>query len=222
MNAAILVAAGSSSRMGFDKPTALLCGSPVIVHSLRAIQDCADIAVAVLVCGEHRIPEFTTLAAPFDKFRHIVAGGAVRGTSVLRGLEALSSDQPLFVAVHDAARPLASAPLFSSVLASAAAHGAASAAQPVSDSLHRADASGALDQTVPRENLFAMQTPQAAQFTTLFTALHTSHTTATDEVSALIAVGIHPVPVLHDSPNFKITYPADIHLATSLMTNHPL
>lgn len=222
MNAAILVAAGSSSRMGFDKPTAPLHGSPLVVHSLRAIQECADIALAVLVCAEHRIGEFTTLAAPFPKFRLIVAGGAERGTSVLHGLQALAANPPLLVAVHDAARPLATPALFKEVLSAAATHGAASAAQPVSDSLHRADASGALHQTVPRANLFAMQTPQAARHDLLLPALQAHHTAATDEVSALIAEGIHPLPVVHGSPNFKITYPADLALAEAAMSTRTL
>lgn len=222
MNAAILVAAGSSARMGFDKPTALLGGIPLVVHALRTIQECQDIDIAALVCADHRIAEFTTLAAPFAKFRHIVAGGAERGTSVLHGLQALSSASPLLVAVHDAARPLATPSLFSSVLAAAANHRAASAAQPVSDSLHRADPSGLLHQTIPRANLFAMQTPQAARFDILLDALKAHHTAATDEVSALIAEGVHPLPVVHDSPNFKITYPRDLALAEALIAPRSL
>lgn len=208
--------------MGFDKPTALLHGSPLIVHSLHAIQECADIAVAVLVCADHRIGEFTSLASPFPKFAHIVAGGAERGTSVLHGLKVLAANPPLLVAVHDAARPLATPALFSSVLSAAANHGAASAAQPVSDSIHRADTSGALHQTVPRTNLFAMQTPQAARYDLLFPALEAHHTSATDEVSALIAEGIHPLPVVHGAPNFKITYPSDLALAEAAMTTRTL
>jgi 2-C-methyl-D-erythritol 4-phosphate cytidylyltransferase len=222
MNAAVLVAAGSSSRMGFDKPTAPLRGFPLVVHSLRAIQECDDIAIAVLVCAEHRIAEFTSLAAPFPKFLHIVAGGAERGTSVLHGLQTLASNPPLLVAIHDAARPLATPALFSSVLHAAASHGAASAAQPVSDSLHRANASGALHETVPRANLFAMQTPQAARHDLLLAALQAHHTAATDEVSALIAEGIHPLPVVHGSPNFKITYPADLALAEAAISTRAL
>lgn len=208
--------------MGFDKPTAPLLGLPLVVHSLRAIEACADVDLAVLVCAGHRVAEFTSLAAPFPKFRHIVAGGAERGTSVLHGLQALAANPPLLVAVHDAARPLATSELFSSVLRAAAAHGAASAAQPVSDSLHRADTSGKLDQTVPRTNLFAMQTPQTARHDILLAALQAHHTAATDEVSALIAEGIHPLPVVHGSPNFKITYPSDLALAEAVLSTRTL
>jgi 2-C-methyl-D-erythritol 4-phosphate cytidylyltransferase len=211
--AAILVAAGSSARMGFDKLTAPLCGRSVLEWSLRAFQECPAIDRAVLVCAPQRIAEFTELAAAFPKFRDIVAGGAERSASVLHGLQALASNPPDFVAVHDAARPLVTPALIEKVLAAAEAHRAASAAHPVTDSLHRADSSGALTETIPRANLFAMETPQAARHDLLLAALEAHHAGATDEVSALIANGIHPVPVLHGEPNFKITFPSDLALA---------
>ena len=211
--AAILVAAGSSARMGFDKLTAPLHGRSVLEWSLRAFQECPAIDLAVLVCAPQRIAEFTELAAAFPKFRDIVAGGAERSASVLHGLQALASNPPAFVAVHDAARPLVTPALIQKVLAAAEAHHAASAAHPVTDSLHRADAGGALTETIPRTNLFAMQTPQIARHDLLLAALEAHHAGATDEVSALIANGIHPVPVLHGEPNFKITFPSDLELA---------
>jgi 2-C-methyl-D-erythritol 4-phosphate cytidylyltransferase len=180
---------------------------------LRAFQDCPAIDRAVLVCAPQRIAEFTELAAAFSKFRDIVAGGAERSASVLHGLQALASNPPDFVAVHDAARPLVTPALIQKVLAAAETHRAASAAHPMTDSLHRADADGALAETIPRANLFAMQTPQAARHDLLLAALEAHHAGATDEVSALIANGIHPVPVVHGKPNFKITFPSDLELA---------
>ena len=210
--AAILVAAGSSARMGFDKLTAPLHGRSVLEWSLRAFQECPAIDLAVLVCAPQRIAEFTELAAAFPKFRDIVAGGAERSASVLHGLQAFASNPPDFVAVHDAARPLVTPALIEKVLAAAETHRAASAAHPVTDSLHRADADGVLGETIPRANLFAMQTPQAARHDLLLAALEAHHAGATDEVSALIANGIHPVPVLHGEPNFKITFPSDLEL----------
>jgi len=211
--AAIIVAAGSSARMGFDKLTAPLCGRSVLECSLRAFQDCSAINRAVLVCAPQRIAEFTELAAAFPKFRDIVAGGAERSASVLHGLQALASNPPDFVAVHDAARPLVTPSLIEKILAAAETHRAASAAHPVTDSLHRADAAGALVETIPRANLFAMETPQAARHDLLLAAMEAHHAGATDEVSALIANGIHPFPVLHGEPNFKITFPSDLTLA---------
>lgn len=215
--AAVVVAAGSSIRMGFDKPTALLAGRPLLHWSLAAIQDCVDISSAILVAAPHRLEEFTGLAKPFAKIHRIVAGGSGRSASVLNGLLALSENPPVLVAVHDAARPLATASLFSQTLAAADKHRAASAAHPVADSLHRAASNGLLHTPIPRNNLFAMETPQAARFQDLLAALQTHGPSATDEVGALIAAGIHPFPVIHGAPNFKITQPSDLPVAGEIL-----
>jgi 2-C-methyl-D-erythritol 4-phosphate cytidylyltransferase len=215
--AGLVVAAGSSSRMGFDKMTAPLQGRPVVEWSLRAFQQCSEITHGVLVCAPDRIAEFQKLAAPYPKFQHIVAGGSERSASVLNGLRALAPFAPGYVAVHDAARPLVTPALITHILAAARIHQAASAAQRVSDTLHRGDAQGVLLETVPREGVFAMQTPQAAGFDILLAALQAHQAGSTDEVSALIASGIHPVAILNDQPNFKITYPQDLALAEALL-----
>ena len=215
--AGLIVAAGSSTRMGFDKMTAPLHGRPVAEWSLRAFQQCSEITHGVLVCAPDRISEFQKLAAPYPKFQHIVAGGSERSASVLNGLRALASSAPNFVAVHDAARPLVTPALITQILEAARIHQAASAAQRVSDTLHRGDAQGVLLETMPREGVFAMQTPQAAGFDILLAALEAHQAGSTDEVSALIAYGIHPVAILNDQPNFKITYPQDLALAEALL-----
>jgi 2-C-methyl-D-erythritol 4-phosphate cytidylyltransferase len=215
--AGLVVAAGSSSRMGFDKMTAPLHGRPVVEWSLRAFQQCSEITHGVLVCAPDRIAEFQKLVAPYPKFQHIVAGGSERSASVLNGLSALAPFAPGYVAVHDAARPLVTPALITHILAAARIHQAASAAQRVSDTLHRGDAQGVLLETVPREGVFAMQTPQAAGFDILLAALQAHQAGSTDEVSALIASGIHPVAILNDQPNFKITYPQDLALAEALL-----
>ena len=215
--AGLIVAAGSSTRMGFDKMTAPLQGRPVVEWSLRAFQQCSEITHGVLVCAPDRIAEFQKLAAPYPKFQHIVAGGSERSASVLNGLRALASSAPNFVAVHDAARPLVTPALITRILEAARIHQAASAAQRVSDTLHRGDAQGVLLETMPREGVFAMQTPQAASSDILLAALEAHQAGSTDEVSALIAYGIHPVAILNDQPNFKITYPQDLALAEALL-----
>ena len=217
--AGLVVAAGSSSRMGFDKMTAPLQGRPVVEWSLRAFQQCSEITHGVLVCAPDRIAEFQKLAASYPKFQHIVAGGSERSASVLNGLRALAPFAPGYVAVHDAARPLVTPALITHILAAARIHQAASAAQRVSDTLHRGDAAGVLLETVPREGMFAMQTPQAAGFDILLAALQAHQAGSTDEVSALIASGIHPVAILNDQPNFKITYPQDLTLAEALLAS---
>ena len=218
--AGLIVAAGGSRRMGFDKITAPLAGRPLVAWSLAAFEACDDIGPCVLVCAESRLDEFRALAAPYKKFRLIVPGGVERADSVMNGLRALGSNGLTLVAVHDAARPLVTPLMISQVVAAAAEWGAAVAAEPVSDSLHRAAGAGHLVETVSRENLWAMQTPQVAGLSALRDALESARSSrqgVTDEVSALIHAGIRPRSVFLGNLNFKVTFPRDLPLAEAVL-----
>lgn len=206
--------------MGFDKIIAPLAGRPLVVWSLAAFEACDDIGPCVLVCAESRLDEFAALAEPYKKFQLLVPGGAERSDSVLNGLRALESRTPALVAVHDAARPLVTPALISQVVATATEWGAAVAAEPVSDSLHRAAGAGYLVETVSRENLWAMQTPQVAGLQALRDAIEAARSSSrgvTDEVSALIQAGVRPRTVFHGNLNFKVTFPRDIALVEAVL-----
>lgn len=216
---ALVVAAGSSQRMGFDKIMAPLCGHPLLSWSLDAFEKCLDISYGVLVCSSERIEELSRVAAAYSKFRLVIAGGKERADSVFNGLNVLHELSPSIVAVHDAARPLVTSQLISAVVREACKHGAAAAAEPVRDTLHRTN-DGIFTENVERENLWAAQTPQAANFEQLFSALSAACThknKITDEISALLAIGMHPRAVSHTALNFKITYPQDLELAEMIL-----
>lgn len=206
--------------MGFDKTTAALSGRPLVCWSLEAFEACDDIGPCALVCAASRVEEFAELAAPYKKFRAIVPGGAERADSVRNGLQALAAVSPALVAVHDAARPLVTTALISQVIASAAESGAAVAAEPVGDSLHRANRSSCLVETVSREGLWAMQTPQVAELATLLHAIDAARqggAELTDEIGALIRAGLQPQAVFHGDLNFKVTFPRDLDLARAAL-----
>lgn len=211
--AAVLVAAGRSQRMGFDKLHAPLGPRPVWMWSAQALQEAPSVSEIVLVCAAGREREFDVRM--FPKISAVVPGGAERADSVLAGLHALEGDR--LVAVHDAARPLATTGLLERVLEEARCHGAAAACSPVTDSLHRTGSDGFLSLTVDRHGLQAMQTPQAAWLAPLRAALTSHGQCATDEVSALIASGQRVFPVLNSLPNPKVTFPGDLDFLTALM-----
>lgn len=216
----LIVAAGASRRMGFDKVIAPLAGRPLVTWSLAAFEACEDIGTCVLVCAESRLDEFKALAAPYKKFTLVIPGGNERADSVMNGLQALEARGPALVAVHDAARPLVTAPLISQVVAAAAEWGAAVAAEPVSDTLHRAAGAGHLVETVSREGLWAMQTPQVASLSALREALESAKAAGrqvTDEITALIQSGLRPRAVFHGTQNFKVTFPRDLALAEAML-----
>ena len=215
----VLVAAGGSRRMGFDKLTADLAGRPVAAWAAAAFGDCAEVGEIVVVTAAGREDEFRALLAGQSKVRAVVPGGSERHRSVWAGLRALDGLTTTgFVAVHDAARPLATPALIARCLARAREVGAAAAASPVADTLKRADpATGLVADAVDRTDLWAMGTPQVFRADLLRRAY--AHVLATgeavtDEVSAVARLGA-PVALVDtgEDPNFKITYPRDLALA---------
>lgn len=219
---AVIVAAGSSRRMGFDKLTASLLGRPLVAHCLAAFDSCPDIGSIVLVCSGERLAEFETIAAPFDKVREVVPGGRERVDSVLAGVCALDDLSPGYVAVHDGARPLITPAAISACFGAAKQIGAAVSAEPVTDTLHRTDASGLALETVSRENLWRMQTPQIVETRVLKALLleaRDAGAAITDEISLLLRAGRKARVVENPDWNLKVTYPRDLALAEMLMKN---
>src|SRR6266446_9058671 len=107
MLTAIIVAGGSSQRMGFDKLLASLDGKPVVAHSIAALERAESVADIILVGRAERLAEYEKIAETygFQKIAAVIPGGARRQDSVRLGLEQLPAATE-FVAVHDAARPL--------------------------------------------------------------------------------------------------------------------
>ena len=215
---AILVAAGSSRRMGFDKLTADLAGKPVAVHSLLAFEACASVERIVLVTREERVAEFEQLGEHhcISKLKRVVAGGAERHLSVWNGIQAANANPKDYIAVHDAARPLITPAAIEACLDNAKHHGASACAVPVTDTLKRATADGAVTGSVKRDHLWAMQTPQIFQASILdraYRQILRTEDIVTDEVSAVQKLGISVFLTRLDEPNFKITVPRDLDLA---------
>ena len=221
MLSAIIVAAGSSQRMGFDKLLALLGERPVLAHSIDAFERTAAVGEIVLVARSERVGEFEGLVRQygFKKVRQLIAGGEMRHDSVRAGLDRISEDAS-HVAVHDAARPLVTPEQIERVLELARVHGGAALAEPVTNTLKRADENRVVTGGVPRENLFAMQTPQIFARDLLMRAYATiaaDNLRVTDEVSAIEHLGAKVVLLPNEEWNGKITYPHDLLLAEAVL-----
>ena len=218
MLSAIIVAAGSSQRMGFDKLFAPLGGKPVIAHTLGAFQDSKCVEEIILVGHKDRLSELQELVRrdSFEKVRHIIAGGVHRQDSVQAGLNLVASEVS-HVAVHDAARPFVTSEWIERVLASCQAHGGAAAlAEPVTDTLKRSDKNHFVTGSVDREQLYRMQTPQIFDRELLvraYQAVAEAKLRVTDEVSAVQHLLEKIVLVPNEEFNVKITYPRDLSLA---------
>lgn len=221
MLSAIIVAGGSSQRMGFDKTFALLQGRPVLAHSIAAFER-ADCVTEIIVVGRaERLQEIEELARGqgFQKISAIIPGGARRQDSVRNGLAQIAAAAEC-VAVHDAARPLVRPELIERIFALARKHGGAASAAPVIDTLKRVDPERTVIGGVDRADLFAVQTPQIFQRGLLekaYDALFAEGGEATDEISAVERGHGKVVLLPNEQPNFKITFPADLTLAEFIL-----
>lgn len=211
---AILVAAGSSRRMGFDKLAAPLSGVPVLRRTLEAFLAAKSIAEVIVVCPEDR---WKLLGGDFPKPVRRVDGGENRQDSVAAGLADISSD---YVAVHDGARPLISPADIDRCVAAAIEHRAAALARRVTETLKRADVDDLNTEAISREYLWFMETPQVFERPLLleaYAAVTAWGLEVTDEVSALEALGVRAKFMESSRPNLKITTPADLALAEALL-----
>ena len=207
---AIIVAAGSSQRMGYDKLAAPLEGVPVLARTIAAFMECAEISEIILVTPLERMEllDETTFTKPVIR----IDGGAERHLSVAAGLAAATKGSEL-IAIHDAARPFISQTDLRAVIEAAQEYGAASLARRVTETLKRADESDFTATAVPRENLWFIETPQVFRADLIRTAYHyvlENQLPVTDETSALEAIGVKTKLVSSISPNPKITIPADL------------
>lgn len=224
--AIILPAAGKSARFGAgsNKLVQLLGHQPVIAHTLAAFLARADVSQVVIAANDDSDvareihPAWLRLRADHRVTR--VPGGLSRAQSVLNALRSLPESVE-WVAVHDAARPLISQTLIDATLAAARSHGAAVPAMPVALTIKRA--AGPLPAksmgTVPRHELFAMQTPQVARRRDLLDAYSRCPIPleqVTDDMQLIELVGGDVWLVPGDEKNLKITTPMDLMLAELL------
>ncbi len=215
MLSAIIVAAGSSERMGFDKLFALVSGKPVIAHTIAAFENTKCVEEIVLVGRTDNISELRKLIGKPSKVKQIVEGGVQRSDSVRAGLEHVGPNCD-FVAVHDAARPMITPEKITRVFEAARTNGAATLAEPINDTLKRADADLTVTGPVDRTGVYAMQTPQVFEKKLLIEAYDVvaeKNLSVTDEVSAVELLDRKIVLVPNHDFNFKITYPRDLPLA---------
>lgn len=207
--------------MGFDKLAVELAGIPVLVRSVMAFEACDAIDRIVIVTTPERFAwlEEQKAARGWKKLEAVVEGAAERHLSVSRGLDALPADTRI-VAVHDGARPLVAPGSIDRCVAAAEKCRAAALAHRVADTLKRATGEGEVTESVSRDHLWAMETPQVFDLELLRRAYRQvldSGELVTDEVSAVQAIGEPVRLVENDSPNPKITFPADIVLAEAMV-----
>ena len=216
---AVIVAAGSASRMGgIDKVMAPLGGEPMILRTVRAFEDCEAVKEIVIVTRKDLMGPIIELCSGFTKVRSVVQGGSSRQESVKLGLLAFSKEVRL-AAVHDGARPLVSGELIDKVIRAAHSYGAAAPAIPVKDTI-KVFEGGFIAATPDRSTLRAVQTPQVMDRDLLLGALEKAEqegTALTDDCSAVEHIGMRVRLVEGEERNLKVTTPLDLKIAELLL-----
>jgi len=215
----VVLAAGSSTRMGQDKIMLEVGGLPVIVRTLMTFETISEVNEVIVVTREALIPEIAGLCRVFDlkKVNKVVCGGASRSESARIGTMEADRDAQL-IAVHDAARPFADAELIQRTILKAAETGAAAPAVPVKDTIKVAN-DGVVEYTPDRATLFAVQTPQIFDAALIRAALQKAvddGVEITDDCSAVERLGMKISLTAGDERNIKITTPNDVILANMM------
>ncbi len=218
---AIIVAAGSSQRMGgLDKVLALLGGKPILAWAVNAFQRCNLIDQIVVVASKQSLGRCQQLVAEqgWSKVTDICAGGRRRQDSVAAGLSRLNHCR--WVVIHDGARPLVTEDLIERGLEAARETGAAVAAVPVTDTIKVAGDDRTVRQTPPRQNLRAVQTPQVFRFDIITEAYRQAKAEVTDDASLVEQLGYKVKLYTGSYDNIKITTLDDLALAEILWHKH--
>lgn len=216
---AVVVAGGSSSRMGFDKLLAEVGGVPAIVRCVEVFQRAPSISEVVVVAREGLVPEVARLCQEYQltKVSKVIRGGENRTRSARLGTLEANRDVPL-IAIHDGARPFVTVQVIEDAVAQAAQNGAAAPAVPVKDTIKSAQG-GVVEQTLERGNLYAVQTPQVFDASLIRAALQKAvddGVELTDDCAAVERLGMKVVLTAGDERNIKLTTPLDLLLGERL------
>ena len=222
--AALVAAAGSSSRMGgVNKLLQPLDGMPVLARTLTALQMAEKVDEIIIATREEDLVEISQLCKTYGitKCTKVVRGGKTRAHSVL--LAAMEADPKTdLLSVQDGARPLVTPQLIDSVIAAARRCSAAAPAVPIKDTIKQVKEGEAIEKTIDRSTLRAVQTPQVFDAELLRAALQSAidqELPITDDCSAVELLGKTVYLVEGDETNLKITTPTDLVIAEALLRN---
>lgn len=218
----VVVAAGSSVRMGEDKLYMALEGKPVLAWTLQALDKCEFVNEIVLVVREDRLEQAAELCRQFEirKVNKVIIGGKNRNESALAGVSSVDREAKIIL-IHDGARPLVTQDVVYDAMHTAAMFKCAAPAVPVTDTI-KEKSNDVVTRTPERSDLAAVQTPQAFQADIIkgaLTAAVKSGKQYTDDSAAAEAMGFKVHLSKGSAENIKITGPLDLEIAAAILRN---
>ncbi len=221
---AIIAAGGSGKRLGSDISKQYLClhELPILVHTLNVFEQSDMIQEIVLVAPKGDLAFVREQVAEkygVTKVSAIVAGGRERQDSVRNALDAVTGPCDVVI-VHDGVRPFVTQEMIADVVKAAVEDGAASIGVPAKDTIKETNGENIVAATLPRQNLWLTQTPQAFQYDLLCRAYAKAAEDGyygTDDASVVERTGARVRMIAGSYKNIKITTPEDLKIAEALM-----
>ena len=218
---AVIVAAGSSQRMGSDKIFAALGGWPVLVRSVRAFEASELVDEIIIVTREEKLQMVAELVKKYElnKVSKVILGGKTRVESCLAGVSEADHRAEL-IAIHDGARPLVTQRIIRDTVRAAEEFYAAVPVVRSTDTLKLLDEKGIVAGTVDRETIYRVQTPQVFRADLIKGALTEAMKRGlpvTDDCSAMELMGVKTHTVEGDEDNIKLTTPRDMVVAEAIL-----
>ena len=218
---AVIVAAGSSQRMGSDKIMMKLGAMPVLARTVLAFENNENVDEIIIVTKTEKLEEIADMCFKngLHKVKQVVSGGATRMESALAGVSACRHGAEL-IAIHDGARPLVSQELITRTIEAAKAYRAAVPAVASTDTLKVVDERGFITGTLDRSVTRRVQTPQVFEADLIKGALTKAvekNLALTDDCSAMDMMGVKTITVEGELTNIKITTPEDMVTAKAIV-----
>lgn len=219
---AIIPAAGAGTRLKAPgpKPLVAIKGKPLLIYALRALEECTFISSVIIVAPKENIEKFKGIIRDFGikKVVCYVPGGKRRCDSVASGIKELDKDTK-FVVIHDGARPFLTADLLKRCLSAAKEHKAVVAAVPIKPTVKRASKSLVVQETLKRDELWDVQTPQVFAKDIIVKAYkRLGKQTPTDDAELVEHIGGKVKIVQGDYQNIKVTTKEDLVLAEFILS----
>lgn len=215
---AVIVAGGSSTRMGENKLLMEINGISVIEKTLLVFENAEKISEIILVCRQEDFVAFSSICSNFKTPIKIVNGGQTRTHSTLNGIN-MCSENAQFIAIHDGARPLITEDIINEVIDNVIINNAVIPVVAVKDTIKKVF-ENIVSETPNRELLFSVQTPQIFKSDIIINAINkavTSEQIFSDDASCVEALGIKVHTILGSYDNIKITTIEDIALASLII-----
>lgn len=220
---AVILAAGSSQRMGADKILMELAGRPVLAHTIEAFErsECIDEIIAVTKLAKLQEISDICCNCGFEKVTKVVCGGRTRAESALAGVSA-ANENALLIGIHDGARPFVSTQLIDRVVHDAEVNSASAPAVKPTDTVRIMNAKGVVAETPDRDCVALVQTPQVFRAELIKGALTRAvdrQTKITDDCSAVEAMGYKVSLVPGEEDNIKLTTKRDVYIAERIIAD---